>query len=205
MYSTKIKILNASVRLFNENGIDSVRLQQIADESEISVGNLAYHYKSKDVLIEAVYERIFEEFNEIFRHYLKRPDLADFDIQISIYYAFFSKNRFYLSEFFKTNNNTAPHYLQWQDCTAKMLLQLRSRLQFMVKKNELLPEKEPGQYELLAEQIWMSLVFFIPKSNMIGQNYDEILYKKNIWNLLKPFFGPDGLEEFRAMILPVLF
>ncbi|GLU52795.1 TetR/AcrR family transcriptional regulator [Dyadobacter frigoris] len=205
MYNTKIKILNASVRLFNENGIDSVRLQQIADESEMSVGNLAYHYKSKDVLIEAVYERVFDEFNEIFRHYLKRPDLADFDIQISIYYTFFSRNRFYLSEFFKANNSTAPHYLQWQDCTAKMLLQLRSRLQFMVRKNELLPEKEPGQYELLAEQIWMSLVFFIPKSNMIGQHYDEISYKKNIWNLLRPYFGPDGLEEFRALIVPVLF
>ncbi len=205
MYNTKIKILNASVRLFNENGIDSVRLQQIADESEMSVGNLAYHYKSKEVLIEAVYERVFEEFNEIFRHYLKRPDLADFDIQISIYYAFFSRNRFYLSEFFKANNSTAPHYLQWQDCTAKMLSQLRNRLQFMVKKNELIPEKEPGQYDQLAEQIWMSLVFFIPKSNMVGQNYDEISYKKNIWHLLKPYFGPDGLEEFRALIVPVLF
>ncbi len=205
MYNTKIKILNASVRLFNENGIDSVRLQQIADESEISVGNLAYHYKSKEVLIDAVYERIFEEFNEIFRQYLKRHDLADFDMQISIYYTFFSRNRFYLCEFFKANNSTASHYLQWQNCTAKMLLQLKSRLLFMVKKNELLPEKEPGQYEMLAEQIWMSLVFFIPKSNMIGQNYDEISYKKNIWNLLRPHFGPDGLEEFRVLIVPVLF
>ncbi|MEO7308888.1 MAG: TetR family transcriptional regulator [Chitinophagaceae bacterium] len=38
---TKQKILNASLHLFNENGISNTRLQQIADETGISVGNLA--------------------------------------------------------------------------------------------------------------------------------------------------------------------
>lgn len=34
---TKRKILHASLQLFNENGIVNVRLQQIADETGISV------------------------------------------------------------------------------------------------------------------------------------------------------------------------
>ncbi|WP_332369331.1 TetR/AcrR family transcriptional regulator [Spirosoma telluris] len=72
--STKGRILNASVRLFNEYGVDAVRLQQIAEEIGISVGNLAYHFKTKDAIIESVYEQVLDEFAHIFRQYLQAPN-----------------------------------------------------------------------------------------------------------------------------------
>ena len=43
---TKQKILDTSLELFNKNGISNVRLQQIADETGISLGNLAYHFNN---------------------------------------------------------------------------------------------------------------------------------------------------------------
>ena len=54
MAGTKQKILNSSINLFNKKGLVNVRLQQIADESGISVGNLAYHYYSKKAIIQAI-------------------------------------------------------------------------------------------------------------------------------------------------------
>ena len=51
--TTKQKIVHASIKLFNENGVANVRLQQIADEIGISVGNLAYHFN-----LEIFYYRI---------------------------------------------------------------------------------------------------------------------------------------------------
>ena len=41
---TKDKILIEARQLFYDEGITNVRLQQIADKTGISVGNLAYHY-----------------------------------------------------------------------------------------------------------------------------------------------------------------
>ena len=57
--STKQRILEAAVFLFNREGVANVRLQQIADETGISVGNLAYHFKNKEAIVSAVYEYLF--------------------------------------------------------------------------------------------------------------------------------------------------
>ena len=48
---TKGKILEKAILLFNERGIPNVKLQHIADACNISVGNLAYHFKFKEDLI----------------------------------------------------------------------------------------------------------------------------------------------------------
>ncbi len=74
---TKNKIIEAAIQLFNEKGLSNVRLQQIADETGISVGNLAYHYSNKDLIVTSVYERLFEEFSEILANYMLQPTLAD--------------------------------------------------------------------------------------------------------------------------------
>ncbi|TDB60385.1 TetR/AcrR family transcriptional regulator [Arundinibacter roseus] len=204
MYNTKQKILEASVRLFNENGIDSVRLQQIAEEVGISVGNLAYHYKNKEAIIESVYEQVFEEFDQIFRNYLAAPTLHDFDNQVTNFYHFFTRNHFYLSEFFKASLTKSPQLQQWQTYVVKMMIQLRSRIQFFVMNGLMLPATQPGQYEQLAEQIWMSLVFYIPKCNMIGQPLELAHYKKSVWNLVQPHFTSEGTSEYTSTILPQL-
>ncbi|MFN4144690.1 MAG: TetR/AcrR family transcriptional regulator [Runella sp.] len=205
MYSTKQRILEASVRLFNENGIDSVRLQQIAEEVGISVGNLAYHYKNKEAIIESVFEQVFEEFESVFSNYLTQPNLTDFDLQITNFYYFFTKNHFYLSEFFKKSFVPPPHHQQWQVCVTKMMIQLRSRLQFLVMKGDLQPESFSSQHEIIAEQIWMTLVFFVPKCNMIGRKIDLNSYRKSVWDLLKPYLTLQGQEEFNLAILPQLY
>ncbi|MFM7429821.1 MAG: TetR/AcrR family transcriptional regulator, partial [Flammeovirgaceae bacterium] len=44
----KQAILHKALALFNLNGFVNVRLQHIADASEISVGHMAYHYKNKE-------------------------------------------------------------------------------------------------------------------------------------------------------------
>ncbi|MEL7123903.1 MAG: TetR/AcrR family transcriptional regulator, partial [Bacteroidota bacterium] len=51
MKSTKQKILDAALKLFNQDGIVNVRLQHIADEAFVSVGNLAYHYSNKESIV----------------------------------------------------------------------------------------------------------------------------------------------------------
>jgi len=200
MYSTKQRIIEASVRLFNENGMDSVRLQQIAEEVGISIGNLAYHYKNKEMIVASVYEQVIEEFNEILRQYLANPTLADFDSQISQYYHFFLRNHFFLPEFFKNNRTQLQHQAEWQACIRKMNIQIRSRLGFMVVQGYLSPETSDELYDVLSEQIWMSIAFFVPKCNLTGQPSDEGAYKKCVWGLIKPHFTAHGKQEFYNLI-----
>ena len=54
MKDTKRRILDAALDLFNENGLVNVRLQHIADQAQMSVGNLAYHYANKEAIVTAL-------------------------------------------------------------------------------------------------------------------------------------------------------
>jgi len=58
--TTKEKIISSSIRLFNEHGLVNVRLQQIADDVGISVGNVAYHFYSKEAIIEKIVTQLSE-------------------------------------------------------------------------------------------------------------------------------------------------
>ena len=69
MKETKINIINAATSLFNKKGFASVRLQHIADEANVSIGNLAYHYATKNDILNKIYEdlvkRQAESLNEL--------------------------------------------------------------------------------------------------------------------------------------------
>lgn len=55
---TKARILDAALALFNERGSSNVTTNHVAERLGMSPGNLYYHYRSKEDLIRALFERL---------------------------------------------------------------------------------------------------------------------------------------------------
>ena len=61
---TQDKILDRAISLFNARGTSKVSSNKIAQECDISKGNLHYHFKSKEEIILAIWARISQEIDQ---------------------------------------------------------------------------------------------------------------------------------------------
>ena len=62
---TRDRILDVSLTLFNEEGEASQSAMDIANALDMSPGNLYYHFKGKEPIIEALFDRFEEEMQVI--------------------------------------------------------------------------------------------------------------------------------------------
>jgi AcrR family transcriptional regulator len=61
---TRQKIVESALQLFAERGFEQTTMRLIAEGAGVSVGNAYYYFKSKEDLMQAYYQGIFESFSE---------------------------------------------------------------------------------------------------------------------------------------------
>ncbi|MCB0557623.1 MAG: TetR/AcrR family transcriptional regulator [Lewinellaceae bacterium] len=203
--STKQKILNASIRLFNENGLANVRLQQIADETGISVGNLAYHFRNKEAIVSAVNETLNDDIKEILSAYRLFPNLIDFDNQLSKYFSFLEKYPFYFLDLLEMERAYPEVKAHCQQYITKMISQIRKRFDFNQQRGLFIKEPYPGIYDVLADSIWVLMSFWMPQRLIRNEEpHCEGRFKQMAWSQLFPYFTEKGKEEYDQLIRPML-
>ena len=82
---TRERILDLSLAMFNERGEPNVTTNHIADELEISPGNLYYHFRNKDDIVEHLFARYEARIDEVLVTPDDRlPTLEDIWLQLHV-------------------------------------------------------------------------------------------------------------------------
>jgi AcrR family transcriptional regulator len=85
--NTRERILEASLTLFNDQGEPNVTTNHIADELEISPGNLYYHFRNKDDIIEQLFALYEERIDRaLVQPEGRLPNLEDIWLQLHLVY-----------------------------------------------------------------------------------------------------------------------
>ena len=199
---TKQKILDASLQLFNENGISNVRLQQIADEAGISVGNLAYHFNSKEAIAEPLITNVITSLQDLLRQYGKYASLNDLDFFFKEFYGLCTQYRFFSFDILEIKRNFPSSYESLQPLFNKVKLQLERRFQLCLQ--ERLFQKE-ANIRHIASNVWV-LLFFMPAEGQLNgkNNISETLYRRRLWDYIVLYCTEKGRTEYSSEIEPVL-
>ena len=96
---TKQRILNTCLTLFNEEGEQHVSAVDIANELDISPGNLYYHFKGKEPIIET----LFDEFESRYSELLSSASEIDISTESSWKFLYILLEEIYQFRFFYEN------------------------------------------------------------------------------------------------------
>ena len=199
---TKEKIIHSAIELFNHNGFANVRLQNIADHTGISVGNLAYHFKNKEAIVDQAYQKIGDELQSVLSQFRSKPTLVDLDDQLSDFHEFIHKFQFYFTDILEIKRQFPHLHEQRQEFIHRMVIQIKKRFEYNVGRGVILSESYPGQHDIIANNIWLIITFWISQNLIKGGGDCNISrFKASVWSMIIPVLSRKGVEEYERLVL----
>lgn len=197
---TKARIIEAATELFNEMGFINVRLQHISDKTIISLGNITYHFKTKDEIINHICLKIIEEQRSLFSDHKVLPLFEDVERFLFSYFTIQNKYPFFYQDILEL----IRAYPQIRESYRKHLAWQEQQMVFMFDFNisRGVFRKEPGHefYQNYAGFFLWNMDNWMHRQITLGQNVNDYEdFAKNIWTLLVPLFTPQGIMEYEQL------
>lgn len=96
---TRERILDTALRLMNDFGEPNVNTTVIAEEMKISPGNLYYHFKNKDDIVNSIFEAFEREIQQLLAMPRKRlPNIEDAWLVLHLLFELIWKYRFFYQD-----------------------------------------------------------------------------------------------------------
>jgi AcrR family transcriptional regulator len=153
---TRDRILNSALALFNEQGTAAVSTNHIAAAIGISPGNLYYHFRNKEDIIKALFEKLFTAWDDNFRLPSGRaPEIADFEAMIAGNYQVIWEYRFAYREMaalLRSDPELQARYLEVRRSGYKGFVDL---FQAFVSAGVLRPLGSEAELTALTELCWI--------------------------------------------------
>ena len=204
MKKTKEIILNTALSLFNTKGLAKIKLRTIASEMGISQGNLNYHFKKREELIEALYFRLVEDINS---HILDEPNKENIlrvllemsnKVMLDLY-----NYRFIMLDFvqiMRENKKIKVHFQKLQKVREQQFMYF---FDVMIKSNLMRKEILPNEYKNLFFRLQMLGDFWIssaetskkPLTKKLISQYEEIINQT-----IFPYLTNKGKKEYQSII-----
>lgn len=200
--NTKTKILDTALNLFNEKGLSNVTLRTIATQMNISQGNLNYHFKKRDDIIEALYFQLVDKINSNINTQLENMSLNSLFLVFQSIMNNFDEYRFFLLDFvqiMRTSKTIQQHYMTLTD---ERKLQLEFFFNEMTKNDIMKKEQFEGEYEMLFKRLQILTDFCFSNASIYYTNISSDIknqYKKIILHELYPYLTEKGKIEFQKL------
>jgi AcrR family transcriptional regulator len=206
--NTRELILETSLGLFNAHGEPNVTTNQIADEADISPGNLYYHFRSKDDIVIELFKRfaaLFQPLIDIPGDILLQPGDLWFQLHLSFElkgkYRFLYRNLADLTAGIPDLERALRGLLQRERKAAWNSLSGLEQAGVM--------SIDPRQKQLLADSILLQLTYWIPFAELtepggLDNSGSQVTAIARVLMLVTPWLRQPEQDQFRDLALAYL-
>ena len=205
MNSTKRSILDTALRLFNELAYSKVTIRMIAQALDMSSGNLNYHYKKRDAILEALYfdmVRVFDERIEQLEQKEINFNTIKEDIKDSMERMI--EFRFFWTDFYNLLQQNETIKRHFTDAYVNRKKGTKLLFSILIKKGLMKSASHPKEHDFLIEKMigfsntWLytSSVYKTEKltATFIDRQADILL------SFLYPYLTETGKKQLEAFI-----
>ncbi len=195
--NTKDKIVNKAVMLFNKKGFAAVSLFEIAGELNITRGNLTYHFKNKDVLLETIVNELWKALNEGRAKSMQFPSFENLHNEAQRYYKIQKEYAFIFLDYHVLNHKIVKQ--QFRAFTRQQIEDSEATFALAISRGTMHKEPYEGMYHNLAFNIWMVSFYWLNQQMILGKKSDKDYNEgeMKMWSMLLPHFTDKGLKGFR--------
>lgn len=196
---TRDRILECALQCFNARGEGNVSVLEIATELGISPGNLYYHFRGKEPLVLALFERFRQELAPLLQ---PPPDdtrltLEDCWLFLHLLVERLEAYRFLfqdLANLAERQPALARGVRAWLGQLKHCLTDLLGRLQDQARLHG-----EPTVISELVEQITLTLLFALDYQRILGRpaDIDQVVYQ--LMMLVSPHLSEESREDTASL------
>ncbi len=205
---TRERILALALRLFNDLGEPNVTTSAIADEMNISPGNLYYHFRNKDDIVNALFEQFEREIDELLDASERRTDIGFEDAWLFLHLLFEAiwRNRFLyrdLNDLLSRNRKLETHFRAILARKARAAQRLCGAL---ADARQL--QASPREIEALATNMvvvttwWLSFEYVGNARRFNDPGYQSAAMARGAYQvlvMLAPYLSDDGRALFTRL------
>lgn len=192
--NTKSKIIATATHIFNNKGFGATNMQDIAGSLYMSRGNLRYHFRDRDALLEAIIDELWAKMNAERSKSRALPTFANLHSEVQLYYKFQKEYSFVFLDTQVLNHPIVQ--ARFRQLTEQTIQDNRTTLAFALESGNLQPERIPGTYNSIAFITWMLTFYWLSQQIIRGEIADKD-GEKVIWSILIPHFTEKGLTAFK--------
>lgn len=189
----KQAIMDTARQLFNEKGFHDTGMRDIATALNISVGNLTYHYKKKEDLIEAIllqdhqkYQKpkplyTFEDLNQLLRNITDQRN-----------------SRPYYYRHYVQLAQMCPAVYEMQVSVLKNLRDVLTESFHNFVNAGLLKKEFTQEYSNIVGAIMTLMVYGLP--DFYQTKEDNMIIRNCVWSIIIPCFTEQGYEQYKLLM-----
>lgn len=193
--SRKDEILSAASTLFNKDGYGAVSLYDIANVMGISRGNLTYHFKTKEDILETLASKLWKEMDSILSASRAMPSFQNLHHQTEAYVACQIEYAFIFLD-----NQVLAHPIiaeEFQNFTKQGIESNKMAIAFAISNGNFEPEPFNGAYNNVAFLSWnIGSIWTLQQVNSGALSVENL--EVLMWSIIYPHFTEKGRNAFYA-------